>query len=93
MATVRTKKVLNLAGAEAVMSVAEAFAREKTYRVVIANMPTPYSGSHAMYDPKPGNPPPCATMCSKRQSLVTRSPKPYPVSEACSTPFGRDAVR
>jgi len=36
MATVRIKKVLNLAGAEAVMSVAEAFAREKTYRVVIA---------------------------------------------------------
>jgi len=36
MATVRVKKVLNLAGAEAVMSVAEAFAREKAYRVVIA---------------------------------------------------------
>jgi uncharacterized protein GlcG (DUF336 family)/uncharacterized RmlC-like cupin family protein len=36
MATVRVKKVLNLAGAEAVMSAAEAFAREKAYRVVIA---------------------------------------------------------
>lgn len=36
MATVRVKKVLNLAGAEAVMSAAEAFAREKVYRVVIA---------------------------------------------------------
>jgi uncharacterized protein GlcG (DUF336 family)/mannose-6-phosphate isomerase-like protein (cupin superfamily) len=36
MATVRVKKVLNLAGAEAVMSVAEAFARVKAYRVVIA---------------------------------------------------------
>jgi glc operon protein GlcG len=36
MSTVRVKKVLNLAGAEAVMSVAEAFAREKVYRVVIA---------------------------------------------------------
>src|SRR5215471_12468816 len=36
MVTVRVKKVLNLAGAEAVMSAAEAFAREKAYRVVIA---------------------------------------------------------
>jgi uncharacterized protein GlcG (DUF336 family)/mannose-6-phosphate isomerase-like protein (cupin superfamily) len=36
MATVRVKKVLNLAGAEAVMSAAEVFAREKAYRVVIA---------------------------------------------------------
>jgi uncharacterized protein GlcG (DUF336 family)/mannose-6-phosphate isomerase-like protein (cupin superfamily) len=36
MATVRVKKVLNLAGAEAVMSVAEAFAKAKGYRVVIA---------------------------------------------------------
>src|SRR5215831_2223834 len=36
MATVRVKKVLNLAGAEAVMRAAEAFAREKAYRVVIA---------------------------------------------------------
>ena len=36
MVTVRVKKVLNLAGAEAVMRVAEAFAREKAYRVVIA---------------------------------------------------------
>ena len=36
MATVRVKKVLNLAGAEAVMSAAVAFAREKVYRVVIA---------------------------------------------------------
>src|SRR5262249_47793950 len=36
MATVRVKKVLNLAGAEAVMSAAETFAREKAYRVVIA---------------------------------------------------------
>jgi uncharacterized protein GlcG (DUF336 family)/mannose-6-phosphate isomerase-like protein (cupin superfamily) len=36
MATVRVKKVLNLAGAEAVMGAAETFAREKAYRVVIA---------------------------------------------------------
>src|SRR5215467_3896993 len=36
MATVRIKKVLNVAGAEAVMSAAEATAREKAYRVVIA---------------------------------------------------------
>ena len=36
MTTVLIKKVLNLAGAEAVMSQAEAFARKKAYRVVIA---------------------------------------------------------
>jgi glc operon protein GlcG len=36
MATVRIKKVLNVAGAEAVMSAAETTAREKAYRVVIA---------------------------------------------------------
>jgi glc operon protein GlcG len=36
MATVHIKKVLNLAGAEAVMSAAETTAKEKGYRVVIA---------------------------------------------------------
>ena len=36
MSAIRTRKVLNLAGAEAVMSAAEAFAKEKGYRVVIA---------------------------------------------------------
>src|SRR5215469_6811941 len=36
MATVRVKKVLNVAGAEAVMSAAETTARVKAYRVVIA---------------------------------------------------------
>ena len=29
-----------------------------SHAVAIANMPTPYSGSHCMYEPKPGKPPP-----------------------------------
>ena len=45
-------------------------------RLPNARIPTPYSGSHRISDPKPGSPPLCAMICAKSQLPLTPRPKP-----------------